>query len=53
MVMGKSSNRSVEDGVYERAGYDYFIDYSSKPVPPLLEADAAWMDRLLREKKFR
>jgi Protein of unknown function (DUF4058) len=36
-------------GVYERSGYDYFIDYNSEPIPPLLEADLAWMDALLRE----
>lgn len=41
------------NGVYERAGYDYFIDYGSEPVPPLSEADTAWMDVLLHEKGLR
>ncbi|HAX80224.1 MAG TPA: hypothetical protein DCY88_31400 [Cyanobacteria bacterium UBA11372] len=40
-------------GVYERSGYDYFIDYNSDTVPPLSESDAAWMDALLREKGLR
>jgi Protein of unknown function (DUF4058) len=40
-------------GVYERSGYDYFIDYNSDPFPAPLEADSAWMDTLLREKGLR
>jgi len=40
-------------GVYDRSGYDYFIDYNSDTVPPLSESDAAWMDALLREKELR
>ncbi|WP_017717609.1 DUF4058 family protein [Kamptonema formosum] len=40
-------------GVYERAGYDYTIDYSREPVPALSEADAAWADTILREKGLR
>ena len=40
-------------GVYDRSGYDYFIDYHSDTVPPLSESDAAWMDALLREKELR
>lgn len=40
-------------GVYERSGYDYFIDYNSEPMPPLAKADVAWMDNLLREKGVR
>jgi Protein of unknown function (DUF4058) len=39
--------------VYDRSGYDYFIDYNSETVPPLSESDAAWMDALLREKELR
>ncbi|MCL1473409.1 DUF4058 family protein [Argonema antarcticum] len=40
-------------GVYDRAGYDFVIDYSGEPVPPLSETDAAWTDGLLREKGLR
>jgi hypothetical protein len=45
--------QALLNGVYDRAGYDYFIDYSSEPFPPLSDADAAWMDTLLREKALR
>ncbi|MCL1465056.1 DUF4058 family protein [Argonema galeatum] len=40
-------------GVYDRAGYDFVIDYSGEPVPKLSEADAVWADGLLREKGLR
>lgn len=40
-------------GVYDRSGYDFVIDYSGEPVPPLSEADAAWANALLREKELR
>jgi Uma2 family endonuclease len=40
-------------GVYDRAGYDYTMDYSREPVPALSEADAAWADAILREKGLR
>jgi hypothetical protein len=29
------------------------IDYGLSPVPPVSEADAAWVDVLLREKGLR
>ncbi|MEC4818054.1 MAG: DUF4058 family protein [Scytonema sp. PMC 1069.18] len=38
---------------YDRAGYDFAIDYHSEPVPPLTEANSQWMDTLLREKGLR
>lgn len=41
------------DRVYDRAGYDFAIDYSSELVPPLSEAEADWMNSLLREKGLR
>ena len=41
------------NGVYDRSGYGFVIDYSRFPVPPLSEADAAWADALLREKGLR
>lgn len=39
--------------IYDEYGYDLKIDYSSEPVPPLSEADAAWADALLREQGLR
>lgn len=45
--------QALINGVYERAGYDFVIDYSSEPVPPFSESDAAWADALLREKGLR
>jgi len=36
--------------VYDRAAYDFRIDYTAAPVPPLSEADATWTDTLLEER---
>jgi hypothetical protein len=33
--------------VYDRAGYDYSLDYRHALVPPLSEADQAWAQQLL------
>lgn len=33
---------------YERVGYDYSLDYRRPVEPPLGEADAAWVEELLR-----
>ncbi|MUG92961.1 DUF4058 family protein [Scytonema sp. UIC 10036] len=41
------------NGVYDRSGYGFVIDYSREPVPPLAEVDEAWIDTWLREKKLR
>lgn len=41
------------NGVYDRSGYGFVIDYSREPVPVLSETDAAWADKLLREKGLR
>jgi hypothetical protein len=40
-------------GVYDRAGLDLAIDYTSEPVPPLSEVDAVWVDGLLKEQGLR
>ena len=40
-------------GVYDRAGYDYRIDYHQEPIPPLSEQDMVWANELLREKGLR
>ncbi len=39
--------------VYDRAGYDFEIDYTPGAAPPLSEADAAWADSLLWDKGLR
>ncbi len=40
---------SIEDC----AAYDLKLDYSTEPVPSLLETDAVWADALLKEKGLR
>jgi Protein of unknown function (DUF4058) len=39
--------------VYERSGYDYFINYQQNPLPPLSEAELAWIDDLLHSEQLR
>jgi hypothetical protein len=34
--------QAVVDAVYERAGYDYTVDYSGAPAPPLAAGDEEW-----------
>jgi Protein of unknown function (DUF4058) len=36
--------------IYDRAGYDYRIDYNREPVPSLSEEDRVWATELLVEK---
>ncbi|WP_445251809.1 MULTISPECIES: DUF4058 family protein [unclassified Microcoleus] len=45
--------QALLNGVYDRAAYDFRIDYTAAPVPPLPEPDAAWADALLRERGLR
>ncbi|OUL35268.1 DUF4058 family protein [Nostoc sp. 106C] len=39
--------------IYDRAGYDLKLDYTSDPIPPLSATDAAWANALLIEKGWR
>jgi hypothetical protein len=39
--------QAVFDTVYDRAGYDYSLDYRRPIEPPLSEADAAWVREAL------
>jgi len=39
--------------VYDRAGYDYGIDYTRETVPGLGEGDRVWVEELLKEKGLR
>ncbi len=45
--------QTLVNDVYERSGYDYFIDYQVDPLPPLSEADAIWLNALLHSKGLR
>jgi Protein of unknown function (DUF4058) len=38
--------------LYDRAGYDYRIDYNLDPVPPLSEPDTIWAKELLQRIKL-
>lgn len=39
--------QAIFNTVYDRAGYDYSLDYRRPVVPPLREADADWAKQLL------
>jgi Protein of unknown function (DUF4058) len=45
--------QTILNTVYDRAGYDYAIDYTQPTVPPLPDTDAAWADALLQAKGLR
>lgn len=45
--------QTLLNDVYDRSGYDYFIDYRLNPLPPMSKADMAWLDALLRSKDLR
>lgn len=42
--------QSAFTSVYDRAGYDYSLQYHAPTVPPLDEDAAAWAARLLAER---
>jgi len=39
---------AVLNGVYDQAGYEYLVDYTQSPEPPLSTPDAKWANALLR-----
>jgi hypothetical protein len=43
----------VLNGVYDEAGYEYLVDYTQPPDPPLRPADAKWANQLLKSKGLR
>jgi hypothetical protein len=45
--------QAVLTTAYDRAHYDYSINYTREPNPPLPPEWAAWSDRLLKEKGLR
>ena len=40
-------------GVYDRAGYDYRIDYNRDPIPSLSEQNLVWANQLLQATGLR
>lgn len=40
-------------GVYERSGYDYFIDYDTEPPPPLTPTELTWINDVLTQQGRR
>jgi hypothetical protein len=45
--------QAVFNMTYDRAGYDYSLDYNRPVTPALNEADAGWVDETLRAAKLR
>ncbi|MGL5064448.1 MAG: DUF4058 family protein [Microcoleus sp.] len=45
--------QALLNAVYDRAAYDFRIDYTAQPVPPLSETDVIWADALLRERGLK
>ena len=45
--------QALLNGIYDRAAYDFRIDYTAAPIPPLSETDAVWADALLEERGLR
>ena len=45
--------RAVMDATYDGMGYDYALDYSQPVVPPLSEADLAWVRGILSARPGR
>jgi len=43
--------QQVFDLVYDRAGYDYSLDYQSPPEPPLTSELAAWVEEQLKTRQ--
>jgi Protein of unknown function (DUF4058) len=41
------------NAVYDRAGYDFTVNYSGDTVPAMSESDTVWSDALLRERGLR
>lgn len=40
--------QAAMDAIYERAGYDLDVDYSTAPWPPLRPEQSAWAERVLQ-----
>jgi hypothetical protein len=42
--------RRLLDGIYDRSGYGFVIDYSQPTVPSLSASDAAWVEQWIKTK---
>jgi hypothetical protein len=40
--------RALLDGIYDRSGYGFVIDYAQAPIPPLTNAEAEWAKAWLK-----
>ncbi|MFB2893999.1 DUF4058 family protein [Aerosakkonemataceae cyanobacterium BLCC-F50] len=45
--------QNLLDGVYDRAAYNYIIDYTKEPYPTLSETETTWLETYLKEKTLR
>jgi hypothetical protein len=45
--------QALAQAVYDRGGFDLAVNYRREPEPPFPPAEAAWADRLLRERGVR
>lgn len=43
--------QAVFDELYDRAGYDYALNYDMEVTPPLSDTDQAWVEELLRGRR--
>jgi hypothetical protein len=44
------SLQAILNTLYDRAGYDYSLNYQRPVTPPLNEEDAAWVQQLLQAR---
>ena len=42
--------QTIFDTVYDRAGYDYSLNYNRSIEPPLSEADVSWPQQFIEAK---
>jgi hypothetical protein len=45
--------RSLLDGIYDRSGYGFVIDYSQPPIPALAENDLNWVRQWLAQQSAK
>jgi Protein of unknown function (DUF4058) len=45
--------RSLLDGIYDRSGYGFVIDYSQPPIPALAESDLNWVRQWLAQQSAK
>jgi hypothetical protein len=45
--------KNLLDGVYDRAAYNYIIDYTKQPLPTLSETETTWLETHIKEKPLK